>query len=78
MEIGWTESFVPRSQRDGLDATEIICDNDKEEVNIIGQIRAVILDGITYGGFNVIAYTGALQGNREIPVIVVMRAISRF
>ena len=54
--------------RDGLDATEIICDMIKKSKHY-GQIRAVILDGITYGGFNVIDIQ-VLYRKRN-PVIVV-------
>lgn len=62
--------------RDGLDATEIICDMIKKSKHY-GQIRAVILDGITYGGFNVIDIQ-VLYRETRIPVIVVMRAYPDF
>lgn len=62
--------------RDGLDATEIICDMIKKSKHY-GQIRAVILDGITYGGFNVIDIQ-VLYRETGIPVIVVMRSCPDF
>ncbi|HHV24004.1 MAG: DUF99 family protein [Methanosarcina sp.] len=57
--------------RDGFDATDIICDMIKKSKHY-GQIRTVILDGITYGGFNVIDIQ-MLYRETGIPVIVVMR-----
>lgn len=57
--------------KDGLDATEVIRDMIKKSKHY-GQIRAVILDGITYGGFNVVDIQ-MLYRETGIPVIVVMR-----
>ena len=39
--------------RDGLDATDVICSMIKESKHY-GQLRVLMLDGITYGGFNII------------------------
>lgn len=58
--------------KDGLDATDVICKmiiNSKHH----GQIRAVMLDGITYAGFNVVDIE-KLYRKTGIPVIVVMRS----
>jgi endonuclease V-like protein UPF0215 family len=62
--------------KDGLDATEVICKMIKESKHY-GQIRAVILDGITYGGFNVVDIQ-MLYRETGIPVIVVMRSYPDF
>ncbi|WP_292387450.1 DUF99 family protein [Methanosarcina sp. UBA5] len=57
--------------KDGLDATEVICKMIKKSKHY-GQIRTVILDGITYGGFNVVDIQ-MLYMKTGIPVVVVMR-----
>lgn len=62
--------------KDGLDATDVICNMIKKSKHY-GQIRAVILDGITYGGFNVVDIQ-MLYGETGIPVIVVMRSYPDF
>ncbi len=62
--------------RDGLDATEIICKMIKTSKHH-GQVRAIILDGITYGGFNVVDIQ-MLYRKTGIPVIVVMRSYPDF
>ncbi|MGB9939890.1 DUF99 family protein [Methanosarcina sp.] len=62
--------------KDGLDATDIICNMIKKSKHY-GQIRAVILDGITYGGFNVVDIQ-LLYRETGIPVIVVMRSYPDF
>ena len=62
--------------KDGLDATAVVCNMIKNSKHY-GQIRAVILDGITYGGFNVIDIQG-LYRETGIPVIVVMRSYPDF
>ncbi|MHC1570553.1 MAG: endonuclease dU [Methermicoccaceae archaeon] len=57
--------------RDGLDATERIAEmmcSSKHHT----QMRAVLLDGITYGGFNVVDIH-ALYESTSVPVIAVMR-----
>lgn len=62
--------------KDGVDATDII-------INMIikskhyGQIRVVMLDGITYAGFNVVDIN-EIYGQTGIPVIVVMRSMPDF
>jgi endonuclease V-like protein UPF0215 family len=62
--------------KDGLDATDVICNMIKKSKHY-GQIRAVILDGITYGGFNVVDVQ-MLYRETGIPVIVVMRSYPDF
>jgi hypothetical protein len=62
--------------KDGLDATEIICKMIKTSKHH-GQIRVIILDGITYGGFNVVDIQ-MLYRKTGIPVIVVMRSYPDF
>lgn len=62
--------------KDGVDATDVI-------INMIikskhyGQIRVVMLDGITYAGFNVVDIN-EIYGQTGIPVIVVMRSMPDF
>ena len=58
--------------KDGLDATDIICRMIKRSKHY-GQIRAVMLDGITYAGFNVVDIQ-TIYRQTGIPVIVVMRS----
>ncbi len=58
--------------KDGLDATDIIC-NMITRSKHYGQIRAVMLDGITYAGFNVVDIQ-KIYRQTGIPVIVVMRS----
>jgi endonuclease V-like protein UPF0215 family len=62
--------------KDGLDATEIIC-NMINKSKHHAQIRVVILDGITYGGFNVIDIQ-VLYRKTGVPVIVIMRSYPDF
>ena len=62
--------------KDGLDATDVICNMIKKSKHY-GQIRVVILDGITYGGFNVVDIQ-MLYRETGIPVIVVMRSYPDF
>lgn len=62
--------------KDGLDATEVICEMIKKSKHY-GQIRTVILDGITYGGFNVVDIQ-MLYRETGIPVVVVMRSYPDF
>jgi endonuclease V-like protein UPF0215 family len=62
--------------RDGLDATEIISNMIKKSKHY-GQVRVVILDGITYGGFNPVDIE-ELYKETGIPIIVIMRAYPDF
>ncbi|MBN2487446.1 MAG: DUF99 family protein [Methanosarcinaceae archaeon] len=65
---------VMRSEitRDGMDGTDVIIKMVKASKHY-GQIRVIMLDGITYGGFNPIDIV-RLNDETGIPVIVVMRA----
>ena len=58
--------------KDGLDATDVICRMITRSKHY-GQIRAVMLDGITYAGFNVVDIQKIFK-QTGIPVIVVMRS----
>ncbi|RXA17095.1 DUF99 family protein [Methanosarcina sp. MSH10X1] len=62
--------------KDGLDATDVIGSLIKKSKHY-GQIRAVILDGVTYGGFNVVDIQ-MLYRETGIPVIVIMRSYPDF
>jgi endonuclease V-like protein UPF0215 family len=62
--------------RDGLDATDVICNMVRKSKHY-GQIRAVMLDGITYGGFNVVDLE-KIYRELGIPVIVIMRSYPDF
>ena len=58
--------------KDGLDATNVICCMITRSKHY-GQIRVVMLDGITYAGFNVVDIQ-KIYRQTGIPVIVVMRS----
>ncbi len=58
--------------KDGLDATDVICRMITRSKHY-GQIRVVMLDGITYAGFNVVDIQ-KIYRQTGIPVIVVMRS----
>jgi endonuclease V-like protein UPF0215 family len=58
--------------RDGHDSTFVICNMIKKSKHF-GQLRAVMLDGITYGGFNIVDIE-KIHRETGIPVIVVMRS----
>ena len=58
--------------RDGLDGTDAIAEM-VTGTRHYPQTRVVMLDGITYGGFNVIDVQ-ELHRRTNLPVIVVMRA----
>ena len=62
--------------RDGLDATEVIGTMIKNSRHY-SQLRIVMLDGITYGGFNVVDIE-ELYRETGLPVIVVMRSYPDF
>jgi len=65
---------VMRSEitRDGMDATDVIIEMVRSSKHY-GQIRVIMLDGVTYGGFNPIDIVRTYE-ETGIPVIVVMRA----
>lgn len=58
--------------RDGMDATDVIA-GMVTGTRHYQQIRVIMLDGVTYGGFNVVDIT-ELQRRTCLPVIVVMRS----
>lgn len=62
--------------RDGNDATELIGQMVKKSKHY-RQLRIIMLDGVTYGGFNVV---DIIKLNKEtgLPVIVVMRSYPDF
>jgi endonuclease V-like protein UPF0215 family len=58
--------------RDGMDSTEAIVGMVKSSKHY-GQIRVIMLDGVTYGGFNPVDIN-CIWELTEIPVVAVMRA----
>lgn len=62
--------------RDGIDSTEVIVTMIKNSRHY-GQLRVIMLDGITYGGFNVVDIE-ELYRETGLPVIVVMRSCPDF
>jgi endonuclease V-like protein UPF0215 family len=61
---------------DGTDATEKIADMVKNSRNL-GQLGVIMLDGITFGGFNIVNIRKIFEST-GIPVIVIMRRIPNF
>lgn len=61
---------------DGVDATEKITEMVKNSRNL-GQLGVIMLDGITFGGFNVVNIRHVFEST-GIPVIVIMRKIPNF
>ncbi len=57
--------------RDGMDATDRIIEMVRKSKHY-PQIRAILLDGVTYGGFNPVDIV-RLNEETTIPVIVMMR-----
>lgn len=62
--------------RDGLDATGVIVAMIKNSRHY-DQLRVIMLDGITYGGFNVVDIE-ELYRETGLPVIVIMRSYPDF
>ncbi|AAM30703.1 endonuclease dU [Methanosarcina mazei] len=62
--------------RDGLDATEVMVTMIKNSRHH-NQLRVIMLDGITYGGFNVVDIE-ELYRETGLPVIVIMRSCPDF
>jgi endonuclease V-like protein UPF0215 family len=58
-------------EKDGLDATEKIISAVKNSRHY-GQLSVIMLDGITFGGFNVVDIA-ELNRKTELPVIVIQR-----
>jgi endonuclease V-like protein UPF0215 family len=70
----WLDGVVSTYvERDGMDATEKISALVAGTKHY-GQIRVVMLNGVTFGGFNV-ADIEALNQETGLPVIVVMRKL---
>ncbi|NYT00329.1 MAG: DUF99 family protein [Methanocellales archaeon] len=73
----WLECVIRTEiTRDGFDATERIIELTKNTKHY-SQISVIILDGITYAGFNVVDIH-KLNDQTNIPVIVVMRSSPNF
>lgn len=62
--------------RDGLDATDVII-KLVNNTRHFAQIRVIMLDGITYAGFNVVDIQQVFEATAK-PVIVVMRHFPDF
>lgn len=62
--------------RDGMDSTDVIT-NTIISSKHFGQIRVIMLDGVTYGGFNPVDINSIWE-RTGIPVVVVMRAYPDF
>jgi endonuclease V-like protein UPF0215 family len=56
---------------DGIDATQNIASMIKTSPHY-GQLRVIMLDGVTFGGFNIVDVT-ALYEETNLPIIVVAR-----
>lgn len=70
----WLEGVVRTCiTKDGLDATEKLIEMVKGSRHY-GQIRVVMLNGITMGGFNVVDMEALSEGT-DTPVISVMRRL---
>ena len=61
---------------DGTDATEKIAVMVKNSRNL-GQLGVIMLDGITFGGFNLVNIRQIFEST-GVPVIVIMRRIPNF
>ncbi len=70
---GVMRSYVTR---DGMDSTAAIVEMALSSKHC-GQIRVIMLDGVTYGGFNPVDINYIWE-KTGIPVIVVMRAYPNF
>ncbi len=62
--------------KDGMDATDILAGMIRNS-KFFSQIRVIILDGVTYAGFNPVDIT-LLHEKTNIPVIVFMRSCPDF
>lgn len=62
--------------RDGMDATDRIIEMARKSKHF-PQIKAIMLDGVTYGGFNPVDIV-RLNEETDIPVIVLMRDLPDF
>ncbi len=62
--------------KDGMDATDIIVSMIRDS-KFYGQIRVIMLDGVTYAGFNPVDINRVYK-ETSIPVIVFMRSCPDF
>ncbi len=68
----WLEGVMRTEiEVDGMDATEKIAAMIKASPHC-GQLRVIMLDGITFAGFNVVDITGLFQ-KVKLPVIAIVR-----
>jgi uncharacterized protein len=73
----WLDGVLTtRVQVDGMDSTSKIIRMVLDSRNL-GQLGVIMLDGITFGGFNVVDIQQIYE-KTTIPVIVVMRKYPRF
>lgn len=71
---GWLDGLLStRIEKDGMDATERIAGMISGSRSS-GQIRVVMLNGVTFGGFNVVDIE-ALHDLTGLPVIAIMRKL---
>jgi hypothetical protein len=71
---GWLDGLLSTHiEKDGMDATERLASMITESRNY-GQIRVAMLNGVTFGGFNVVDIAD-LERLTGVPVIAVMRRL---
>ncbi|HEY3272728.1 MAG TPA: DUF99 family protein [Methanocella sp.] len=71
---GWLDGLLSTHiEKDGMDATERLAAMITESRNY-GQLRVAMLNGVTFGGFNVVDIA-ELEQRTEVPVIAVMRRL---
>jgi endonuclease V-like protein UPF0215 family len=71
---GWLDGLLSTHiEKDGMDATERLATMITESRNY-GQIRLAMLNGVTFGGFNVVDIED-LEKRTGVPVIAVMRRL---
>jgi hypothetical protein len=73
----WQDGILVREiDIDGFDATDVIADATKKTKHR-GQLRIIMLDGISFGGFNMVDIR-ALHEETGLPVIAVTRKKTNF
>jgi uncharacterized protein len=71
---GWLDGLLSTHiEKDGMDATERLASMITESRNY-GQLRVAMLNGVTFGGFNVVDIAD-LEKRTGMPVITVMRRL---
>jgi endonuclease V-like protein UPF0215 family len=71
---GWLDGLLSTHiEKDGTDATERLASMITESRNY-GQLRVVMLNGVTFGGFNVVDIA-KLHSATQLPVIVITRRL---